>query len=602
MAGTFRVTLGADYDGVGDGDIVSGDGTPFSTLAFGDIFAGVVGGAPGTVNLVTPSGTVAGFESTVPGTLTPLSGADAGLLLDYTGGTGTAVLVGGGFGDRLVGGGFDDTLAGGAGNDVLIGNDGNDVLESTGGFDTLVGGAGLDTVTFAKSLGGVIATIGSTFGRVIDNSVEILIGSAFGDNLVGAAGDDTILGNGGGDNISGGAGNDLLGAGPEGGNVDGEAGDDVLIASLDGGNLLGGTGNDTASFRDFTSGVTVRLSVGNTVFEMENLSGSSFDDALFGDGGVNILSGTDGDDTLEGGAGGDALNGDAGFDIASYAGSSAAVVVNLASGVSGGDAAGDVLSGVEGAIGSAFDDVLRGEGGANRLTGGAGNDDLIGLAGADTLVGGDGFDVAHYAASGVGVTVSLVAGTVGTGGDAAGDALSGIEALQGSRFADALTGDARRNSIVGEGGADTILGGDGADGLRGDGDDDSLDGGTGRDALDGSAGGDTLLGGLGADALTGGTGADTFLWRTVAESAGSERDRVLDFGVSEGDVLDLSVFGAAYGGNRAFLGGGEASVIWRARRDDAATSVFLDANGDAVADLVLTLTGVTALTRDDFVL
>jgi Ca2+-binding RTX toxin-like protein len=95
-------------------------------------------------------------------------------------------------------------------------------------------------------------------------------------------------------------------------------------------------------------------------------------------------------------------------------------------------------------------------------------------------VGGLGFDTASYALSGAGVTVNLATGT-GIGGTAQGDKLSGIEAVEGSAFADTLTG------------------GTLADTLRGGGGNDTLDGGSGNDLLDGGVGDDTLKGGSGDD-------------------------------------------------------------------------------------------------------
>jgi Ca2+-binding RTX toxin-like protein len=96
---------------------------------------------------------------------------------------------------------------------------------------------------------------------------------------------------------------------------------------------------------------------------------------------------------LEGAAGADVITGGDGSDTASYAGSAAGVTVNLATGAaSGGDAEGDTLSGVENLFGSAQNDALTGDAGANTLSGGAGDDVLAGGAGADTLKGGAGND------------------------------------------------------------------------------------------------------------------------------------------------------------------------------------------------------------------
>ena len=81
--------------------------------------------------------------------------------------------------------------------------------------------------------------------------------------------------------------------------------------------------------------------------------------------GENVLNGGNGNDVLEGRGGADVLNGGFGFDYASYESSAARVTVRLAAindtqtGLaSGGDAAGDTLTSIEGLIGSEFDDRL----------------------------------------------------------------------------------------------------------------------------------------------------------------------------------------------------------------------------------------------------
>ncbi len=250
----------------------------------------------------------------------------------------------------------------------------------------------------------------------------------------------------------------------------------------------------------------------------ETLTGTAARDLLIGSGEGELLTGGDGDDdllgrggddTLEGGAGADLIDGGEGEDLLTYAGSNAAVRVDLASRVGqGGHAQGDVFDGIENVEGSAFadtlagddsanilrggngDDVLDGRGGDDRLEGGAGDDVLEGGAGGDHLIGGDGVDTASYASLGEAVTVSLADGTA-SGGDAAGDTLSGIENLRGSDAGDDLTGDAFANR---------------------------LEGGRGDDRLDGGEGDDILVGGRGADQLIGGEGFDTADYSLSAEA------------------------------------------------------------------------------------
>ncbi len=142
------------------------------------------------------------------------------------------------------------------------------------------------------------------------------------------------------------------------------------------------------------------------------LTGGAGDDTIAGGAGNDTLSGGDGDDRLEGGSGRDALNGGAGIDTASYAGSAAGVVVDLQTGKgSGGDAQGDLLSGIESLVGSGFADTLSGSAGVNAMFGGAGNDVLRGRGGADSLTGGAGadrFDFDALTDSGLGAGADLI--------------------------------------------------------------------------------------------------------------------------------------------------------------------------------------------------
>ena len=107
-------------------------------------------------------------------------------------------------------------------------------------------------------------------------------------------------------------------------------------------------------------------------------------------------------------------------------------------------------------------DILRGLGGNDMLFGGSGNDTLEGGPGADTLIGGPGMDTADYSASAAAVSVNLRTG-LGSGGDAQGDILGGIENIVGSAFNDTLTGGAGNDTVTGGAGNDTIVGLSGSD-------------------------------------------------------------------------------------------------------------------------------------------
>ncbi|WP_372022381.1 hypothetical protein P7L70_00555 (plasmid) [Tistrella mobilis] len=748
--------------GIGADRLDGGEG--FDTATYSDSSAGVV------ISLATGTTRGGDAEGDVLVSIEAVEGSafDDRLLADHQantliGGKGDDVLVGRGGADRLEGGeGFDtasysdshygvvvslltgatqygdaqgdvlisiealegsrraDRLAGDAGVNTLSGLGGDDILRGRGGADRLDGGEGFDTATYSDSSAGVVISLatGTTRGGDAEGdvlvSIEAVEGSAFDDRLLADHQANTLIGG---------------------------KGDDALVGRGGADRLDGGAGFDTASYSDSHYGVVVSLLTGATQYGdaqgdvligIEALEGSEKADRLAGDAGVNTLSGLGGDDILRGRGGADRLDGGQGFDIATYSDSGAGVIVDLASGIaSGGDAEGDVLVAIEAVEGSAFNDVLLGGEDANTLLGGSGDDILRGRGGADRLDGGNGFDTVSYSDSSAGVTVSLATGTT-RGGDAEGDVLASIEAIEGSDFADRLLGDENANTLIGGGGndvlqgrghADRLDGGEGydtvsysdsyygvvvslltgttqygdaqgdvlinieaiegsakADRLAGDagtntlsglgGDDilrgrggaDRLDGGSGFDTvtysdssagvtvdlatgtahggdaqgdilegieaiegsaysdqlsgddginhLSGLAGNDELRGLGGADVLTGGRGADRFVYDSVNDSGITiaTRDLITDFSQTDGDRIDLSGLDANTGrsgkqdfvfiGDAAFSG--EAGEL-RAVRSTDTTTIYADVDGDGQADLSILLSGSISVTAADFV-
>jgi len=460
--------------------------------------------------------------------------------------------------------------------------------------------------------------------------VPVYNGTTGNETLTGGTGADTLNAYGGNDQLNAGSGNDLLYGGD---------GNDTLVGALGNDTLYGGAGTDTADYTSSNAGVNVNLNgtagtgghgAGDILVEIENITGSAYSDTLTGDAGANDLSGaagTDylyggaGNDTLEGGAGADGLYGGDGFDIVDYAGSTAAVSINLASGAnSGGHAAGDVGSSIEGISGSAYNDTLTGDANANLLSGAAGNDSMIGGAGADTLIGGTGTDTVDYTASAEGVTVNLITGA-GVGGDADGDVLSQIENLLGSNYADLLAGDGNANTLTGGAGEDSLYGGAGGD---------SLYGGDGNDLMQGGAGSDRMEGGAGIDSIdysdsTAGVNVN------LASGAGSG-------GMAAGDTLVAveNIFGSIYndslygstagnvlsgglgndyveagtgddtlagGAGRDTLYGGEGMDFLDYRESNAAVSINLTSNtasgGHATGDVLQGVDGIIGSAFDD---
>ncbi len=120
--------------------------------------------------------------------------------------------------------------------------------------------------------------------------------------------------------------------------------------------------------------------------------------------------------------------------------------------------------------------------------------------------------------------------------------------------------------------APLIKGTDADDKLSGTNGNDVMLGGAGNDTIAGGRGDDVLIGGTGNDVLTGGTGADRFVFTAPGRSA-YENDRVMDLSFSDGDVIELSGFGAKIFGKAAGV-----DLV----SDGKTSSVLID----SVADLV----------------
>lgn len=162
----------------------------------------------------------------------------------------------------------------------------------------------------------------------------------------------------------------------------------------------GGLAFDVADFSLASYGVTVDLehpqlstgaAFGGVAAGVDGLIGSAFADTLIGNSGVNLLVGGAGNDTLAGGGGGDILVGGSGSDWVSYAGSTAAVTVDLSDpSHNTGDAKGDVYFSIENIFGGLAGDTLIGNAGDNWIAGGAGNDTITTGLGNDVVVFGKG--------------------------------------------------------------------------------------------------------------------------------------------------------------------------------------------------------------------
>jgi hypothetical protein len=194
--------------------------------------------------------------------------------------------------------------------------------------------------------------------------------------------------------------------------------------------------------------------------EIEGVIGTNSNDVLTGNNLDNFFVGLAGNDRIEGGDGTDSL---------SYSNDPRGVQVNLETGLAqDGNGGTDSLRGIEIVSGSAFDDVLRGDGARNTLRGLAGNDLLDGGGqpsyGNIPLFIADAADYSGMGAVRVSVDLTLGRAEDGLGGV---DTLVGIEDVIGSDGNDTLIGDGGRNGFRGFAG-DDVIDGMGNDPLQGD--------------------------------------------------------------------------------------------------------------------------------------
>lgn len=528
-----------------------------------------------------------------------------------TGGAGNDTLSGQEGADTLLGGDGDDTLIGGAGADTLNGGAGTDTVSyanATVNSVTLVG----VKVDFVANSGRVLADTdakGDTF-----ESIEKVIGTAGKDTFYANGATMSFDGAGNTDevsyisvtssntqgvkvsldgsltgtwdttqtftnieNLTGTAKDDIL-AGNSAANVlSGGVGDDILVASVGGNDTLDGgasaTGGigDTASYALFTANVNADLVRGtalsgaqsDTLTSIENLTGGTGNDSLFGNTAANILIGGGGNDTIYGSLGADTLDGGAATDTLDYTGSTA-VNINFSSTVDSDGyitvaplnsttnfSSGDKIKGFEKVIGSAYNDRLTAGSTGMTLSGGAGDDILIGGAGADTFDGGIGTDTVSYDTSDGTVlspfkidltTTSATAPSLGTG-DAAGDIFVSIEKVVGGSGVNLFYLPSSTSTTIIDGGTGT---------------NNTIDftytsGVTATLAntsyvniqnITGSGGNDTLTGDANANVLSGGAGNDTF-YATVGGAGdtfdgGNGTDKVSYENFTSGITVDLS--------------------------------------------------------------
>ncbi len=258
-------------------------------------------------------------------------------------------------------GGTDSTYigSGGAGTDQF-----ND-FTSAPASATFDGGDGFDVVTHSGTTP-ITLTLGST-----GNQAGALKSYSGIEGVVSGLGNDTMTGARLDNLMVGGNGSDL---------INGEAGNDFLI----------GEGRNASFVRAYI-GLNFNFSVADAFDPLNaNVSGAYAED----DGLSDTLYGGTGDDVLSGGDGADLLDGGNGKDWVSYMSSAEhlSLALNLTTGGTLGQAAGDQFVSIENVLGSNGNDTITANNAANELRGMYNQDSLTGLGGNDTLDGGRGRD------------------------------------------------------------------------------------------------------------------------------------------------------------------------------------------------------------------
>jgi Ca2+-binding RTX toxin-like protein len=266
-----------------------------------------------------------------------------------------------------------DTINGNAGNDNISALGGDDLVNGGTGNDTMAGGTGNDTYVVDSSAD-VVTELANQGTDLVQSSATFIL-SANVENL-------TLTGTAA---VNGTGNNDLIGN-----VITGNSGNNIL-AGLGGADTLNGAGGiDTATYAASAAGVNVSLqtgigsggdAAGDTLLNIENLTGSNFNDTLEGTAGNNVLDGGLGSNTV------------------SYANATAGVTVNLSTTTAQNTigAGTDTLLNFQNVTGSGFNDTLTGTAGINVIVAGAGNDVITGGFDADILTGGLGNDRFVYA-------------------------------------------------------------------------------------------------------------------------------------------------------------------------------------------------------------
>ena len=252
-------------EGLGSADPVSDEPDPLNLLVIRD--------NPATPGLDTNYLEFTGGEHVV------LGGTDPG---NASNPSGNDILIGSIGDDTFWGDGGDDRLEGGHGNDIVQGGAGDDIITDKGGDDNLQGEEGNDVIQGGQGFNLILGGFGNDF-IITGEDVSETFGGPGNDFILGAQMNLPTFGNEGDDWIeigtSDGAGGDnfdpqeaspvvghdvfITGGGFD--EADGEGGDDVMVGSDGEDHFGGGGGFDWASYEHDLFGVKADLEVNDLI-------------------------------------------------------------------------------------------------------------------------------------------------------------------------------------------------------------------------------------------------------------------------------------------------------------------------------------------------
>ncbi len=264
---------------------------------------------------------------------------------------------------------------------------------------------------------------------------------------------------------------------------------------------------------------------------MAVINGTNGADTLTGTSGDDEINALGGNDVIKGSGGADKIDGGSGVDTVDYSNSNAGVNVEVRFGTGavgkGGDAEGDLLTGIENVIGSAFNDVLT-----------SGPDHT---ATAIRLEGGAGDDI-YYINTGVTPTIVEQAG----GGN------DEVRVTTINPSGTRLAVNLERLTYIGD---KAFIG-------YGNDSDNVITGGSGNDTLYGGAGADQFIGGAGIDTVgytDSKTTAVTINLKTGVHTGIAAGDTYTDIEVIKGSNFNDMFVGDGRG--MAFDGGGGVDTV-----------------------------------------